>query len=124
MHRFLMLWFFIALQAVAPFIHAHAGAVHLHHAGFLHLHEAAAPGEAAWHAMVADDHGTEVAVAAGLPARSSQPGVVADAFPAALTTLPRPEAAQRPGAGLPAPPGTTSGQPDHARPFALAPPAA
>lgn len=119
-----MLWFFVALQALAPFIHAHAGAVHLHHAGFLHLHETAAHGEAAWHVMAADDHGTEVAVAAGLPARISLPGVAADASPAAVNRLPAPEAAQRPACGLPAPAESPPALPDHARPFALAPPAA
>ena len=123
MHRFLMLWFFVALQALAPFIHAHAGAVHLHHAGFLHLHETAAHGEAVWHAMVADDHGTEVAVAAGLPARISL-SAAADASPAAVNTLPAPEAVQRPACGLPALAERPPAPPDHARPFALAPPAA
>lgn len=43
-----MLGFFVALQTIAPFIHAHAGAVQLNHASFQHVHQGV-HGDAAWH---------------------------------------------------------------------------
>lgn len=118
-----MLWFFIALQAMAPFIHAHAGAVQLNHAGFLHLHQGTPHADAAWHATATDDHGAEVAVETGLRLRHLTPGVPAEAPLAAALPLPRLEAERRPGAGLPAPPLLRFALSDHTLPPALAPPA-
>jgi len=120
-----MLWFFVALQTMAPFIHAHAGAVHLHHAGFLHVHQGV-HSDATWHVMAADEHGAEVEVAQGMPLRNTvPPTVAAHASPAANLTLPRIDMAARPGAGLPAPPPLLRlALPDHTLPHALAPPSA
>lgn len=117
-----MLWFVIALQAMAPFIHAHAGAVQLDHAGFLHGHPGV-HGDAAWHAMAADEHGMETEVAQGMTMRNDMPVPDAAAPLAVRLTLPRIAAAARPGGGLPAPP-PHRGPPDHTLPHALAPPAA
>lgn len=121
--RFLMLWFFVALQTMAPFIHAHAGAVQLNHAGFLHLHQGV-HSDAAWHVTAADEHGVEVEVAQGMPLRHDTPAAAAPAPLAARLTLPRVAVAAHPGAGLPAPPPLHLALPDHTLPHALAPPSA
>ena len=117
-----MLWFFVALQTMAPFIHAHAGAMHLSHSGFLHVHQGV-HGDTAWHVMAADEHGAEVEVAQGMPLRSDTPCTTVHAPPAAGLTLPRVEVAARPGGGLPGPP-LHLALPDHTLPHALAPPSA
>lgn len=116
-----MLCFFIALQAMAPFIHAHAGAVQLSHAGFLHVHQAA-HGDAAWHVAAADEHGAEVEVAQGVPARNDSLGSPTDVSAlVAVAQPPRVDAAKHARAGLPAPPPRPT-QPAHTLPHALAPP--
>lgn len=117
-----MLWFFVALQTMAPFIHAHAGAVQLNHGRFLHVHQGV-HSDAAWHVMAADQHGTEVAVAQGVRLRNDTPA--AAATPAVNVASPAIVVAERrPGAGLPAPPPLHLALPDHLHPHALAPPAA
>jgi len=121
--RFLMLGFFVALQTMAPFIHAHAGAVQLNHAGFLHVHQGA-HSDAAWHVVAGDEHGAEVEVAQGMPLRSDTPATTAPVPFAASLPLPHAAAAARPGAGLPAPPPLHLALPDHTLPHALAPPLA
>jgi len=118
-----MLWFFVALQAMAPFIHAHAGAVQLNHAGFLHAHQGM-HSDASWHVMAADEHGAEVEVAQGMPLRNDAPATAAAHAPLAAMTLPRVDVAARPGSGLPAPPPLHLALPDHTLPHALAPPSA
>ncbi len=118
-----MLWFFVALQTMAPFIHAHAGAVQLNHAGFLHVHQGA-HGDAAWHVVAADEHGAEVEVAQGMPLRNDTPVPAVPQPPYAGLSLPHTAAAARPGAGLPAPPPLHLALPDHTLPHALAPPLA
>lgn len=120
--RLLMLCFFVALQAMAPFIHAHAGAVRLDHAGFLHVHQGV-HNDAAWHVVAMDEHGAEVEVAQGVPARNERLGLSADA-PATAPQPPRVEAATHAEAGLPAPmpPPPRPTQPAHTLPHALAPP--
>ena len=118
-----MLWFFVALQTMTPFIHAHAGAVHLHHAGLLHMHQGA-HGDASWHVMAADEHGAEVEVAQGMPLRNDTPLTAAVHEPLAAMTLARVDVTARPGAGLPAPPLQHLAPPDHILPHALAPPSA
>ena len=121
--RSLMLWLFVALQTMTPFIHAHAGAVQLNHGGLLHLYQGV-HGDAACHAVAAHEHGVEVAVAQGMPVRSSGQGAVSEASPGiASQTLFPAGLANRPGAGLPAPPSFYP-RPDHALPLALAPPVA
>ena len=115
-----MLWFFVALQTMAPFIHAHAGAVQLKHAGFLHVHQGAHT-DASWHVMTADEHGAEVEVAQGMPLRNDTPVTAPPAPLVARLTPPRVEVAARPGTGLPAPP-LHRALPDHTLPHALAPP--
>ncbi|MDP3420877.1 MAG: hypothetical protein Q8S10_08135 [Thiobacillus sp.] len=122
--RFLMLWFFVALQTMAPFIHAHAGAVQLNHSGFLHVHQGV-HGDAAWHVVAGDEHGAEVEVAQGMPVRSDTPAMTAAPAPlAASLPLPHAAAAACLGAGLPAPPPLHLALPDHTLPHALAPPLA
>jgi hypothetical protein len=121
-HRFrrlLMLWLVIALQAWAPFIHAHAGTVHLEHSGLLHVNQSV-HGDASYHAVSSDELGPEIEVAQGLRVRHAAP-TVAEAQPAALLPLPVEPVIARSGAGL-ALPHHLPQPPDHARPHALAPP--
>jgi hypothetical protein len=115
-----MLWFFIALQAMMPFIHAHAGADQVHLGGFLHVHQDI-PGDLTWHANA--DHGAEIDVADGRPSPLLALDVADAALPASPLTLPRIAPQASPGAGLPAPPARFP-PPDHTLPLALAPPAA
>jgi hypothetical protein len=72
-----MLWFFVALQTMAPFVHAHAGAVQLTHPGFLHVHQGVQT-DAAWHVTAADAHGAQTEVAQGMPLRDDTLGTMAD----------------------------------------------
>lgn len=120
-----MLWLFLALQTMAPFIHAHAGAAHLHHAGFLHAHQGV-HSDATWHVMAGVEHGTEVEVGQGMPLRNTIPPTAAThASPAANLAPPRIGVAATPGGGLPAPPPLLRlALPDHTLPHALAPPSA
>lgn len=116
-----MLWLFIALQAMAPFIHAHAGTVRLDHTGFMHLHQGSA-GDAAWHAVASDAHGTEVAVAAGVPPRPTLAPAHVDG-PAMAVPTPhrgrdRLQSVSRPRP----PPALRVALPAYTRPLALAPP--
>ena len=124
LHRFLMLWFLVALQATTPFIHAHAGAVQLNHASFLHVHQGA-HGDAAYHTLATDEHGAQVDVAQGMPLRVDPLDAAYDVPPAVALSLslPRTDQAAMPGAGLPAPPQPQRDPPDHTHPHALAPPA-
>ena len=117
-----MLWLFIALQAMMPFIHAHAGAVQLNHSGFLHLHQDA-HNDVAYHATATSEHGAEVDVAEGRPLRIGALDPADAALPAASLVLPCVVANHRLGAGLPAP-SPPFAPPDHTLPPALAPPAA
>jgi hypothetical protein len=117
----LLLWLFVALQAMTPFIHAHAGVVQLKHASFLHLHPGV-HGDTACHALVADEHGASFEVAQGLPLRLSPLGAAGNVQPAVTLSLPRAERIAQSGAGLPAPPKPQWAPPDHTHPHALAPP--
>ena len=116
-----MLWFVIALQAMTPFIHAHAGAVRLSHADLPHGHQGE-HGDAAYHAVVNGEHGAAVEVAQGMPARpvatagadAVVPFVARDAPPAATASGLR--------ADLPNPTPLQLSPPDHTLPLALAPP--
>ena len=121
LQRFLMLWLLVALQAMTPFIHAHAGAVQLKHANFMHLHQGA-HGDAAYHALAADEHGASFEVAQGRPLRIDPLGAANDFQPAVTLSLPRAERIARSGEGLPAPPQPQRVPPDHTHPHALAPP--
>lgn len=114
-----MLWFFVALQTMTPFIHAHAGSVQLNHGGLLHAHQGA-HSDASYHAIAAHEHGSEVAVARGLPQRT----VAQRVAPALYDSSPvlRQADILQPGAGLPAPPQLDLARPDHTLPHALAPP--
>jgi len=95
-----MLWLLVALQAITPFIHAHAGAVQLKHASFMHLH----PG------------------AHGRPLRIGPLGAASDVQPAVTLLLPRAERTTQSSAGLPAPPQPQRVPAEHTHPHALAPP--
>jgi hypothetical protein len=117
-----MLWFLIALQAMAPFIHAHAGAVQLNHADFLHLHQGM-QGDAAYHAVAANEHGAEFDVAQGRPLRIDPLGTANEVPPAMALSQHCTECVTHLGAGLPAPPEHQRVPPDHTHPHALAPPA-
>ena len=119
LHRLLMLWFIIALQAMTPFIHAHAGSMQLNHAEFLHVHQVALADTC--HVVSNDAHGAKVEVAHGMPQRHTAPNVAnADAsFGAAAFLLPKPTG-RRQDAALSAP--LHSPSLDHALPYALAPP--
>jgi hypothetical protein len=116
-----MLWFFVALQAMMPFIHAHAGAVQLNHSGFLHLHQVGSH-DIVHHATATSEHGAEIDVEQGRPLRINALDPVESALPVATLVLPSILSSYRPGAGLPAPPPRPPA-PDHTLPHALAPPA-
>ena len=118
--RFLMLWVFVALQTMTPFIHAHAGAVQLNHGGLLHLHQGV-HGDASYHVIAAHEHGSEVAVARGLPQRTEAQCLTPDALYVSSPVFRQADILQ-PGAGLPAPPQLDLARPDHTLPHALAPP--
>lgn len=120
-----MLWLVIALQAMAPFIHAHAGAVqsgsgYAGHGGFLHVHQKA-PADVPYHAIAADEHGAEIAVAQGMRLRHAVPDAVA-APPAAPWQLLPAAAAASPRADLPPRQPLCLAPPPHTLPHALAPP--
>lgn len=122
LHRLLMLWFVIALQALTPFVHAHAGAVQLNHTGWLHVHPGAS-GDVAYHAIESGEQGEEVEVAQGMPLRHAALAAanadVSSPVPAFRTpTAP----AGRVGRVLPVAPPLQPPLPDHALPHALAPP--
>ena len=119
-----MLWFFVALQAMTPFIHAHAGAVQLSHGGLLHVHQGLHT-DAVYHAIATHEHGAEVEVAQGVPARKTS----LDASGIVLSILVNPMASylgasERTRAVLTDPSLFHLTSPDHARPLALAPPSA
>lgn len=116
-----MLWLLVALQAMTPFIHAHAGVVQLKHAGFVHLHPGAQV-DAAYHALVADEHGASFEVAQGRPLRIGPLDAASNVQPEVTLSLPRTERIAQSGAGLPAPPQPRRVMPDHTHPHALAPP--
>ncbi len=116
-----MLWLLVALQAITPFIHAHAGAVQLKHASFMHLHPGA-HGDAANHALVVDEHGASFQVAQGRPLRIGPLGAASDVQPAVTLLLPRAERTTQSSAGLPAPPQPQRVPAEHTHPHALAPP--
>lgn len=118
-----MLWFFVSLQTMSPFIHAHAGAVQIDHGGLLHMHQGEHV-DAAYHAVATQEHGAEVAVAHGMPVRVAALAVVNDMQPAVQgPALTQSVVLELPGVGLPASPPLAS-RPDLALPHALAPPAA
>jgi hypothetical protein len=117
-----MLWFFVALQAMMPFIHAHAGAVQLNHSGFLHFHQAG-QNDSVYHATATSEHAAEIDVEQGRPLRIEALVPAEAAPPVAAQALPFIVAIQRPGAGLPAPPPRFAA-PAHTLPQALAPPSA
>jgi hypothetical protein len=121
-YRSLTLWFFVALQAMMPFIHAHAGAVQLNHSGFLHLHQGV-HNDAAYHATATSEHGAEIDVEQGRPLRIEMLEMADAALPAASLELPRIAAVHRSDAGLPEPPPRFP-PPAYTLPPTLAPPAA
>ena len=121
-----MLWFVVALQAMAPFIHAHAGAVqpgsgYAGHGGFLHVHQKA-HADVPYHTIAVDEHGAEIAVAQGMRLRHAAPDAVAAPPPAAPWQLLPATATASPRAGLPAPRPLCLASPPHTLPHALAPP--
>lgn len=118
-----MLWFFVTLQAMAPFIHAHAGSMQRNHSGFLHGHQGANV-DAFSHAVVFGEHGAEVDVAQGMPMRDHPRGLAADPSPAVAARLPRAVDASHPGSGPWASPQPPPALADFAFPYALAPPLA
>ena len=117
-----MLWFVIALQALTPFVHAHAGAEQLSHTGWLHVHPGV-PSDVAYHAMKSGEQGGEVEVAQGMPLRHAALAAAnADASSRVPAVRPPTATADRPSTTLPAAPPLHPPLPDHALPHALAPP--
>jgi hypothetical protein len=121
--RFLMLWSFVALQALTPFIHAHAGPVRLDQAGFLHLHQGV-HGDASCNATVTDERGAEIVVEQGVRLRNTSPDAVANAPAVAATPFACAFPAARRGADLPILRPLALALAEHILPPALAPPAA
>ena len=121
MPRYLMLWIVIVLQAMTPFIHAHAGSVQLNHGSLSHA-QTGVHAESAYHALAASEHGAEIEVAHGMPIRSDAHGASADMASSAPVALLRINTTS-PGMGLPAPPPLYLVPSSHTLPFTLAPPA-
>lgn len=123
--RFLMFAGFALMQAMAPFIHAHAGAAQFDHCGLLHVHEGLAS-DASGHIAASNDHGGEIEVAKGVPARTRH-ALSADlpACAPAASAPPVVVAAVRIGNAAPPPHDLTpSAPPPHFTPPTLAPPVA
>jgi hypothetical protein len=116
-----MLWFLVALQAMTPFIHAHAGAVQLTHASFMHLHSGA-QGVAANPALAADESDAPFEVAQGRPLRIDPLGAAHAGLPALPLSPLHAERTVLSGAGLPTPLQPQRVPPAHTHPHALAPP--
>jgi hypothetical protein len=117
-----MLWFVIALQALTPFVHAHAGVAQSSHAGFLHVHQNV-HGDPTSHALEQGEQDAAVEVAQGMPLQHAALAVANASMPFTTTSFLSPTAmASRPGAGWPVSPPLHLAPPDHTRPFALAPP--
>src|SRR5512135_880272 len=119
LHRWLMLWFVIALQALTPFVHAHAGTVQLNHTGWLHVHPGV-HGDVAYHAIQSGEQSEEVEVAQGMSSRHAALAVANAAAPYPLPAARPPTA--RVATALPVAPPLHPPLPDHALPHALAPP--
>ncbi len=68
--RLLMLCLVIALQAMTPFVHAHADPAQVSHAGWLHGH-ASMPGDAAYHLSENREQDAEIEMTQGLPQRQA-----------------------------------------------------
>jgi hypothetical protein len=115
-----MLWIVLALQAMTPFIHAHADVMHLGHADGPHMHQTLSA-EAAGHAVVAGEHDVTVAVAQGLPARDAEDVIEASARGIAARPAPVVAVALAVPA-FPIPPPLHLSPPDHALPLTQAPP--
>lgn len=122
--RLLMLWLFVALQTMVPFIHAHAGDVQPSHGGFLHVHQGVYL-DAACQTVAAHEHASEVDVSPGVPARKQTPAVpcVALAVAAAKIHAQYSLPSRWPGAGVPDIP-LAFADPAHSLPPAFAPPLA
>ena len=118
-----MLWIFVVLQTMVPFIHAHAGTAQLNHGGLLHIHQGAYADEI-YHAITAHEHGAEIDVAQGTPVRKTEPGML-DGVQAAVVN-PAPQHAHA-IVRQSAPPPSASPPfyfplPEHTLPHTLAPP--
>lgn len=122
LHHLLIFWLLIALQAMTPFIHAHANVLPAAHAGGLHMHPHSYS-DVRGQTASSDGHGPRIEVAQGVPFRHLALAV-ADTDPAqvsprrlSLATV------NRSDTGLPAGlPRVPLPPPAHARPLALAPP--
>ena len=114
-----MLWFVIALQALTPFVHAHAGAVQLNHTGWLHVHPGV-PSDVTYHAIEGGEQGEEVEVAQGMPLRHAALAAANADVPSAVPAIRAPTA--RVSTVFPVAPPLHPPLPDHALPHALAPP--
>lgn len=121
--RFPLLWLFLVLQTLAPFIHAHAGATSLHLGGPLHFAPTAAEAGAVGEASAVRAQGTEVTVAAGLPWRNDDLPLPSGTVLAGTHPVSPACAARRQACSAP-PPDSTHALERHLRPFALAPPLA
>ena len=114
-----MLWYVIALQALTPFVHAHAGTAQLGHTGSLHVHPGV-HGDVTYHAIESGEQGEAVGVAEGMPLRHAALAA-ANADAACPVPAAWPPTA-RVGTAFPGAPPLHPPLPDHALPPALAPP--
>lgn len=120
--RLLMLWFVIALQALTPFVHAHAGTAQLNHTGWLHVHPGVL-GDVTYHAIESGESSEEVEVVQGMPLRHAALAAANAGAPSPVPAVRPPTAtAGRVGTVLPVAPPLHPPLPDHALPHALAPP--
>lgn len=117
-----MLWFVMALQAMTPFVHAHAGPLPVSPANVLPGHPGV-PGDVAYHAIENSGQDAGVEVAEGMPSRQSVlPAAGADAsYPVPAVLPPEIKAGGRGTVG-PVAPSLQVRLPAHVLPHALAPP--
>ncbi len=120
--RVLILWFVMALQAMTPFVHAHAEPLQVSHADALPGHPGM-PGDVAYHAIENSGQDAEIEVAEGGPFRQSVlPAAGAGAsYPVPAVLPPEIKAGGR-GAVWPVASSLHARLPAHALPHALAPP--
>lgn len=117
-----MLWFVIALQALTPFVHAHAGTMQLNHTGWLHVYPGV-HGDVTYHAIESGEQGEAVEVAQGMPLRHAAQATANADTPSPVPAVRKPTTtAGRLGTVLPVAPPLPPPLPDHALPHALAPP--
>ncbi|MHB1092900.1 hypothetical protein [Thiobacillus sp.] len=116
-----MFWFVMALQAMTPFVHAHAGAGWLGEPGQLHVHPGVY-GDVVCHLIEGGEQGALVEVTQGMSLRQAVL-LAADAVPNPVSAvLPTGMITSGWHAAWPTAPPLPRLLSDHILPFALAPP--